>query len=556
LNPQPSEPQSDALPIELLPPQITIIAIAARVRLSLASGQGAALALRRRLGLDMIASLDGATMRRLIFSLFLLMLSTPIVVAQQYDLVLEGGRVMDPETGLDAVRNVGIRDGKIVRVSSEALSGRRVVHASGLVVAPGFIDLHQHGQDLESQRVKALDGVTTALEMEIGVPDVTQFLKTKEGHSLIHYGTSASHVAARAQVFGAPLPAGPTTTHAGIPEILPRSGPATDQPATPDQIEGMRERLRAELDAGGLAVGMGIQYTPGATRLEVIDMFRVAAERRLPVYTHVRSAGRVEPGSAIESISEVIGAAAITGASLHIVHINSSCLHDSLECLSMVEGARARGLDVTTEAYPYIAGMTAINSALFNPGWREKLGIGYGDLVLPDTSEHLTKERFDELHNSSTTRWVLIFANTQEVVDKVIPHPLVMIASDGAEGHPRNAGTYSRVLAQYVREKGTLTLMNALRKMTLMPAERLERSTPAARQKGRLQEGADADIVVLDAATISDRSTFQKPMEPSVGVRYLVVGGALVVDEGKIVPDVFPGRALLGPGKVNSVKGL
>ena len=448
---------------------------------------------------------------------------------------------MDPETGLDAVRNVGIRDGKIVRISSEALSGRRVVHASGLVVAPGFIDLHQHGQDLASQRVKALDGVTTALELEIGAPDVAQFLKAKEGHSLIHYGTSASHVAARALVFGAPA--------AGRRPSCPRADPATDQPATPEQIESMRERLRAELDAGGLAIGMGIQYTPGATRLEVIDMFRLAAERRVPVYTHVRSAGRVEPGSSIESISEVIGAAAITGASLHIVHINSTCLHDSLECLSMVEGARARGLDVTTEAYPYIAGMTSINSALFNPGWQDKLGIGYGDLVLPDTGEHLTKERFDELHNSSTTHWVLIFANTQEVMDKVIPHPLVMIASDGAEGHPRNAGTYSRVLAQYVREKGTITLMDALRKMSLMPAEMLERSTPAARQKGRLQEGADADIVVFDAATISDRSTFEKPMEPSVGVRYLVVGGTVVVDEGKIVPDVFPGRALLGPGK-------
>jgi N-acyl-D-aspartate/D-glutamate deacylase len=478
-------------------------------------------------------------MRKLIFLICVVALSASMA-AQQYDFVLEGGRVMDPETGLDAVRNVGIRDGKIVRVSSEALSGRRVVHAAGLVVAPGFIDLHQHGQDLASQRVKAFDGVTTALELEIGVPDVAQFLKTKEGHSLIHYGTSASHVAARAQVFGAPLP--PET-------ILPKSGLATDQPATPEQIEAMRERLRAELDAGGLAVGMGIQYTPGATRLEVIDMFRLAAERRLPVYTHMRSAGRIEPGSSIEAVSEVIGAAAITGASLHIVHINSTCLRDSLECLSMVEGARARGLDVTTEAYPYIAGMTAVNSALFNPGWREKLGIDYGDLVLPDTGEHLTKQRFDELHNSSATHWVLIFANTQEIVDKVIPHPLVMIASDGAEGHPRNAGTYSRVLAQYVREKGTVTLMDAIRKMSLMPAEMLERSTPAARQKGRLQEGADADIVVFDANTISDRSTFEKPMEPSVGVRYLVVGGTVVVDEGKIVPDVFPGRALLGPGK-------
>jgi N-acyl-D-aspartate/D-glutamate deacylase len=494
-------------------------------------------------------------MRRMIFSLCLLGYLTTSVAAQQYDLVIEGGRVIDPETGLDGVRNVGVRDGKIVRVSAEALSGRRVVHAKGLVVAPGFIDLHQHGQELESQRVKALDGVTTALELEIGAPDVAQFLKSKEGHSLIHYGTSASHVAARAAVFGAPLPPEVIGPHSGIPEILPKSGPATDRPATPEQIEAMRERLRAELDAGGLAVGVGIQYTPGATRLEVIDMFRLAAERGLPVYTHMRSAGRVEPGSAIEAVSEVIGAAAITGAALHIVHINSTCLRDSLECLSMVEGARARGLDVTTEAYPYIAGMTAVNSALFNPGWREKLGIDYGDLVLPDTGEHLSKARFDELHNSSKAQSVLVFANTQEVVDQVIPHSLVMIASDGAAGHPRNAGTYSRVLAQYVRGKGTLTLMDAIRKMTLMPAQMLERSTPAARHKGRLQEGADADIVVFDAGTISDRATFEKPMEPSVGVRFLAVGGTLVVDEGKVVPDVFPGRAILGPGKVGSGTG-
>ena len=494
-------------------------------------------------------------MRRLIFCLSLLIWLTSIAAAQQYDLVIEGGRVLDPETGLDAVRNIGVRDGKIVRVSSEALSGRRLVHAGGLVVAPGFIDLHQHGQEMESQRVKALDGVTTALELEIGAPDVVQFLKSKEGRSLIHYGTSASHVAARAAVFGAPLPAEVIGPHAGIPEILPKSGPATDEAASPAQTDAIRARLRAELDAGGLAIGMGIQYTPGATRLEVLDMFRLAAERGLPVYTHVRSAGRVEPGSAIEAVSEVIGAAAITGAALHVVHINSTCLRDSLECLAMVEGARARGLDVTTEAYPYIAGMTAVNSALFNPGWREKLGIDYGDLVLPDTGEHLTRQRFDELHNSNTTRWVLIFANTQEVVDKVIPHPLVMIASDGATGHPRSAGTYSRVLKQYVREKGTVTLMDAIRKMTLMPAEMLERSTPAARQKGRLREGADADIVVFDAGTISDRATFEKPMEPSVGVRYLVVGGTLVVDDGKIVPDVFPGRAILGPGKSDSGTG-
>ena len=486
-------------------------------------------------------------MRKLI--LFLAVIVATAAVAQHYDLVIEGGRVMDPESGLDAVRNVGISSGKIARISVDPLAGKRVLSAKGLIVAPGFIDLHQHGQDNDSGRVKAFDGVTTALELEIGAPDVASFLQQKNGHSLINYGTAASHVAARAFVFGAPLPTEVIDSHAGIPEILPKSGPATNQPATPQQIEAIRQRLNTELDAGAFAIGMGIQYTPGATRLEVIDMFRLAAKRGVPVFTHVRSFGSSEPGSDIESISEVIGASAISGASLHIVHINSTCLRDSLECLSLVAGARARGLDVTTEAYPYIAGMTTINSALFNPGWREKLGIDYSALQLPDTGERLTKERFEALHNSSQPQSVLMFANTQEVVDKVIPNPLVMIASDGAPGHPRNAGTYSRVLAQYVREKGSITLMDAIRKMSLMPAQRLEKSTPAARAKGRLQEGADADIIVFDQQTVTDRATYQSPMEPSSGMQFVIVGGTVLIDQGKLVPNTFPGKALLGPGK-------
>lgn len=484
-------------------------------------------------------------MRTLILSFVLLLFSAAFLSAQQFDLVIEGGRVIDPETGIDAVRNVGIRDGKIAQIAGETLPGKRVIHARGLVVAPGFIDLHQHAQDLASQRVKAFDGVTTALEMEIGAADVAQFLKEKEGRSLIHYGTTASYLSARALAFGTPLPAG---------AILPKSGPATDERATPEQIAQMQKRLNSEIDAGALGVGMGIEYAPGSTRLEVIDVFRLAAGRKVPVYTHMRSAGRVEPGSAIQSTEEVIGAAAISGAPLHIVHINSTCLKDSLECLSMVEGARERGLDVTTEAYPYIAGMTAINSAVFNPGWREKLGIDYGDLVLPDTGEHLTQARFEELRNSKNQQFILIFANTQEIVDALIPNPLIMIASDGLVGHPRNAGCFSRVLRQYVREKKTLTLIEALRKMTLMPAQMLERSTPAGHLKGRLQEGADADIVLFDPQTISDGSTFEKPMEPSVGVHYLLVGGTVLIDDGKMVPDVYPGRAILGPGKAGAQK--
>ena len=471
-------------------------------------------------------------MRIVLFALCLALAAPSF--AQTYDLVIEGGRVMDPETGVDAVRNVGIKDGKVVRIAADKLAGKRIIEAKGLVVAPGFIDLHEHGQDVASSRLKAFDGVTTGLEMEIGVPDVASFLQQKNGTSLINYGTTASHVAARAMAFGQ-----------AMHDILPQSGPSTNEPATPEQMEKIKQRLNQELDAGALGIGMGIQYAPGATRLEVIDTFRVAAARRVPVFTHVRSFGRLEPGSSIEAISEVIGAAAISGASLHIVHINSSCNQDGLECISMVAGARARGLDVTTEAYPYIAGMTLINSALFNPGWREKLGVGYDALQLPDTGEKLTKERFEALHAAPGSVSILIFTNTQEMVDQVIAQPLVMIASDGADGHPRNAGTYSRVLAHNVRELGSITLMDAIRKMSLMPAQRLEKSTPLARRKGRLQEGADADIVVFDPHTIVDRATFAAPREPSSGMKFVLVNGSVLIDQGKLVPNTFPGKAVL-----------
>jgi N-acyl-D-aspartate/D-glutamate deacylase len=467
-------------------------------------------------------------------------LSPFLALAQSYDLVIQGGRVIDPETGLDAVRNVGISQGRIMKISAEALAGKRVISANGLIVAPGFIDLHQHAQDLESQRVKALDGVTTALEMEIGKPDVAAFLQSNEGHSLINYGTAASHPAARSLAFGTPLP----------PDgLLPKSGAATDKPASPEQIEMMKVRLRHELEAGALAVGMGIQYTPGASRWEVIEMFRLAAERRVPVYTHIRSNGKLEPGSNIESVSEVIGAVAVTGASLHVVHINSSCGAQALDCIGLIAGARARSLDVTTEAYPYEAAMTAINSARFNPGWQEKSGVTYHDLMLPETGERLTKERFEELHNSSEPRLVVLFSNTMEVVDPIFRNPLVMVASDGEKGHPRNAGTFCRILARYVRSQGTLILMDAIRKMSLMPAQALERSTPSARLKGRLQEGADADVVIFDPQTVTDRATYQHPMQPSVGIEYLLVGGVMLVDKGKLMEGVFPGKAILGETK-------
>ena len=461
-----------------------------------------------------------------------------------FDVVIRSGRVVDPESGTDAVRDVGITGGRIVRISERALAGRRVLDAKGLVVAPGFIDLHQHGQNPENDRLKVQDGVTTALELEIGAPDVAAFLKARESRALVNYGASASHPWARVSAWGEPLPT------ASGEEVLPAAGPATDEPASPERIRAMQQRLRSELAAGGLGIGVGINYTPGASRLEVIEVFRVAAERGVPLWPHLRAAGYSEPGSSIESVAEAIAAAAVTGAPVHIVHINSMGLGQVFECLRLIEGARARGLDVTTEAYPYGWGMTMLGSAFFNPGWRERMRLDYSDLRLVSTGETLTRESFERLRGSKQPVSVLVRGNPDERVDAVIRHPLVMIASDGyvggGKGHPRTAGTYSRILKRYVRELRSVTLMDAIRKMSLMPAQRLEAATAQGRDKGRIREGADADVVVFDPEAVADQATYEEPARPSTGFRYVLVGGVAVVDEGRLVDDVHPGRALIG----------
>ena len=451
-----------------------------------------------------------------------------------FDLVIRGGRVIDPETSLDAVRDVGIAGGRIAAVSAEPLAGTAVIDARGLVVSPGFIDLHTHVNDAATYRLAAQEGVTSAFDLEIGAPDVAAFLDARRGRTPINFGTSASHPWARVRAFGGTAP---------VDAIVPASQPGTETVAGDPQRHAMLSRLAGEIDAGALGIGMGLVYTPGATRAEAIEVFRVAAARRVPVFVHVRSSGRLEPGSSIESVGEVIAAAAVTGASLHIVHINSSCTADAPECLRMIGGARARGLDVTVEAYPYGAGMTDLKSSVFNPGWQQKIGVTEHEVAIPETGERLTPESFARYRAQPGSRLVLIYTNPDAIVDAVIADPLTMVASDAVLAHPRAAGTFARVLARYVREQRTLTLADAIRKMSLMPAQRLERATAAAARKGRLQVGADADVAIFDLAAVADRATYAAPSVPAAGFKHVLVNGIAVVRDG-VMLDAAPGRAV------------
>jgi len=452
---------------------------------------------------------------------------------QIYDLVISNGRVMDPESGLDAVRHIGINGRTIQSISERPLDGRRFIDANGLVVSPGFIDLHWHGRDPAYYKYEALQGVTAAMELEIGVADVAAWYDAREGRSIIHYGASAGHAPARMALMKDPG------------DFLP-AGAAANRPATDSEVDKMASHLEEQLRRGAIAVGFGIAYTPSASYKEIYEMFRVAARFGATAHVHMRSGAQLGPEV---GLSEVLAAAAATGAAIHVVHINSSAGSSITHMLQIIGDAQKRGIDISTEAYPYTAGSTRIESALFD-NWETRPDSYFQTLQWSATGERLTRETFAKYRKLGGR--VITHSNTEENVLIAIASPLTMIASDGSDlidgaGHPRSSGTYPRVLGRYVRDQRAISLMDALRKMTIMPARRLERRVPAMRNKGRIRLGADADITIFDPARVIDRSTYEKPAELPEGVRFVLVNGTPIVSESKLVESVVPGRPLRAP---------
>ena len=440
------------------------------------------------------------------------------------DLVIANGRVMDPESGLDAVRHVGIRGGTIEAISEAPLAGTRVVDAANLVVAPGFVDLHEHGQQEESYRMMVRDGVTSAFELEVGTGDVAAWYAGREGGQIVNYGVAIGHIPARMKVLGDPgtglLPAG-----------VGGSGVANEA-----QMGAMEAILREGLAQGAVAMGFGSAYTPGASISEIERMFRVAAEGGVSAHIHMRGG--------VPGLQETIKAAAAARAPLHIVHVNSSAGDDINQFLAAIQTARDAGQDVTTEAYPYGAGMTEIQSALFDD-WASWPDERFALHQLVSTGERLTRATFEKARKTGGT--VIIHGRSEQQTRTAIASPLAIIASDGfiehGRGHPRTSGTYAKVLGRYVRDEGVVTLMDALRRMTLEPARRLERRTPAMAAKGRVRVGADADLAIFDPATVIDRATYENAGIPSAGIPYVVVGGQVIVDRGELTI-ARPGRAI------------
>ena len=487
-----------------------------------------------------------------------------------FDLVLANGRVIDPETGLDGVRSVGIRDGRIAAISRTPLRGRTVLDASGLVVAPGFIDLHAHGQDLPAARMQAFDGVTTALELEAGtLPVAVAYERVGREGRPINYGFSASWLFARVAEKEGMEPDGALTF---FQEAQRRKGWQYTL-ASPDETARIIARVERGLQEGALGIGVLAGYAPGYGRREAFAVAQLAARIGVPTFTHVRYQSVIEPQLSFEAIEEIVSLAAATGARMHINHLNSSSTRDIPRIAELLRGAQGRGLRITTEAYPYGAGSTVVGAELFRGNWRERLGgATASDIELAGVP--LTDSTLAEAQVKSPGSWIVVHymrpdrnAADQGYLDQSVLMPGGAIASDAmpwtsqgqritgdvwplpadAFAHPRSAGTFTRFLRDYVRERQQLTLREGLRRMTLIPAQILEESVPQMTRKGRVQVGADADLVAFDLATVSDRGTYTQPNQTATGMRYVIVNGTPVIRDGALVRDAQAGRPIRRP---------
>jgi N-acyl-D-glutamate deacylase len=491
-----------------------------------------------------------------------------------HELLLSGGRLVDPQTGRDGVGDVAVSGGRIAAIGRDLGGAARTIPVDGLVVAPGFIDLHAHGQCLPADRMQAFDGVTTTLELELGVWPVARWYDEQaQAGRMLNYGASTGWIFARIAAMTAQQT---ESTIAGMGRAM-RDRRWADDVANPTEAADIVERVRAGLEQGGLGIGFPNAYAPGAGLKEISALCSLAAAVNAPTFTHIAYMSNVDPCSSIEAYTRLIGLAGSTGAHMHICHFNSTSLQDVERAAELVRTAQAQGLKVSVEAYPYGTGSTIVGAAFFSdPAFPERTGGDYGSIESV-TSGHRFISRDELLSAQADDPGALVLwhfldvaANDRhrDLLDISVLYPGGAIASDAvpwllsngstyvgdawplpadAIAHPRSSGTFTRFLRQWVREREAISLVEGIRKCTTIPAQLLEASAPAMRQKGRLQVGCDADIVCFDLATLTDRASFLDPNRPAEGVRHLFVGGEPVVSDGELVLGARPGRPVRRP---------
>jgi N-acyl-D-aspartate/D-glutamate deacylase len=479
--------------------------------------------------------------------LLILALGLSQTANEQYDLVIANGRVIDPETNLDALMYVGINDGAISHLSEQPLSSPQIIDASGLVVAPGFIDVHSHTPTLLGQQVNLLDGVTTQLDLEAGSYPISFYGEYFRSGAQINYGSSVGHWAVRTKVVeGKDMP----YIFAGN-QVLTMAGPTWMQPATAEQIEQMRVLINLGLDQGGLGIGVLLDYmTKAVSDAELLMLFEVAASRDVPIYVHVRRGYTGDPAGLIE----VIELAKRTGAPLFVCHITHNAMSRIGEWLGLIDEANKAGANITTETLSYGAGGTSISADVFRRrDWKAMFDISYEDVQWVATGEWLTKETWEKYAAEQPTGMVNHHYVKEDWVETAMQWPGMMVSTDALPAisremptNPNIAGTFSRVLGHYTRERQLFSLSEALAKLSLYQAQWMEQASPVFKKKGRIQLGADADIVIFDPQTVAANAVYGDPYLKPTGIVHVLVAGQQVVEDSEHLGGPSPGKKILG----------
>jgi N-acyl-D-aspartate/D-glutamate deacylase len=446
-----------------------------------------------------------------------------------FELVIRGGRVMDPDSGFDTVADLGIDGGTITSIApGTRLRGTTTVDAAGLVVAPGFIDILSYEPNPYGIWFKIADGVTTNLGLH--------GLRSRAADFFDLYGSDAQH---------------PPTNYGGAfsdPWARSTLGIGIDDAATSQQIDALVAQCDEDLKHGYLAVDFEPEYTPGVEYAEIKALAEVAKEHDVPATFHARYSDDVAPGTNAEALAEVLRVANDTGARVHVEHIISTGgTYTMRQSLDTLEAARKAGVEVTACTYPYDYWATYLASARFNTGWQDRFHISYDDLAIVGTGERLTPATFAKYQAQNAL--CAAFAIPETDVRETLRTDWVMLGSDailepGDKNHPRSTGCFARAIGRYTRDRKVLSLMDALAKATILPARLTERGAAAMRRKGRLQVGADADVTVFDPDRLIDRSTIEAPGVESEGVRYVLVAGQIVRDPSGNRRDTRPGAAI------------
>jgi N-acyl-D-amino-acid deacylase len=517
---------------------------------------------------------------------FLWLLLVPGLLCAQFDVLITNGKIVDGSGNPWLFGDVGIRGDSIAAIGKlPGATGRETIDARGLVVAPGFIDIHSHGRrgifDVPTAENYLREGVTTFVEGPDGsspIPLAPFLAKLSTTPVSVNIASFAGHGSIREAVMG-----------------------LVNRKATPEEIGKMKDLMRQAMLDGAVGLSTGLFYVPGnyADTEEVIEIAKVAGALGGFHQSHMRE----ETDHVLDSVKETIRIGEEGGLPTQITHhkvIGSANWGQSVASLKLVEEARARGVDVTIDQYPYTASSTG-TAALF-PQWSQAGGHAalVERLAAADTRAKIKQEiivnirdgrgggdpknivmarcTFDpslagkSLADLTTARGVAVTIESaadtaidlqrkggcsavyhaigEEDVERIMRSPYTMIASDGEipvfgkeAPHPRSYATFSRVLAVYVREKHVLTLEDAVRKMSGFPADRLKFF-----DRGMLRPGMKADVVVFNPATVADMSTFEKPHQYSVGFEDVMVNGKFVLKAGKVTTE-RPGRVLYGPAK-------